>query len=57
MNSYKIYSPRKFVCLYYVRVKLPIQIFINVGFVVPCIFKYSNKTPNQMQQSVVKFIA
>jgi ascorbate-specific PTS system EIIC-type component UlaA len=26
-------------------------------FVVPCIFKYSNKTPNQMQQSVVKFIA
>jgi hypothetical protein len=29
----------------------------NLGFVVPCIFKYSNKTPNQMHQSVVKFIA
>jgi hypothetical protein len=28
-----------------------------LGFVVPCIFKYSNKTPNQMQQPVVKFIA
>jgi hypothetical protein len=23
-------------------------------FAVPCIFKYSNKTPNEMQQSVVK---
>ena len=26
-------------------------------FVVPCIFNHSNKTPNQMQQSIVKFIA
>jgi hypothetical protein len=26
-------------------------------FVVPCIFNYSNKTPNQMQKSIVKFIA
>ena len=26
-------------------------------FVVPCIFSHSNKTPNQMQQSIVKFIA
>jgi hypothetical protein len=31
--------------------------YMDLGFVVPCIFKYSNKTPNQMQQSVVKFIA
>jgi hypothetical protein len=31
--------------------------FGNFGFVVPCIFKYSNKTPNQTQQPVVKFIA
>jgi hypothetical protein len=30
---------------------------LNLGFVVSCIFKYSNKTPNQMQQSVVKCIA
>jgi hypothetical protein len=30
---------------------------LNLGFLVPCIFKYSNKTLNQMQQSVVKFIA
>jgi hypothetical protein len=29
MNSYKIYSPHKFVSLHYVRVKLPIQIFIT----------------------------
>jgi hypothetical protein len=29
----------------------------NLGFVVPCIFKYSNKTSNQMQQSIVTFIA
>jgi len=28
---------------------------VNVGFVVPCIFNHSNKTPNWMQQSVVKF--
>jgi ATP-dependent Zn protease len=28
-----------------------------LGFVVPRVFKYSNKTPNQMQHSVVKFIA
>jgi len=27
----------------------------NLGFVVPCIFNHSNKTPNKMQQSVVKF--
>ena len=27
----------------------------NLGFVVPCIFNHSNKTPNQMQQSIVKF--
>jgi hypothetical protein len=33
-----------------------IQFFVNLGFVVPCIFKYSNKTPNQMHQSVVTFI-
>jgi hypothetical protein len=33
------------------------NLLINLGFVVPCIFKYSNKTPNQMQQSIVKFIA
>ena len=26
----------------------------NLGFVVPCIFSHSNKTPNQMQQSIVK---
>jgi hypothetical protein len=31
--------------------------FFNLGFVVLCILKYSNKTPNQMQKSVVKFIA
>jgi hypothetical protein len=30
---------------------------MNLGLVVPCIFKYSNKITNQMQQSVVKFIA
>jgi hypothetical protein len=30
---------------------------LSLGFVVPCIFKYSNNTPNQMQQSVVTFIA
>jgi hypothetical protein len=31
---------------------------IYLGFVVvPCIFKHSNKTPNQMQQSIVKLIA
>jgi hypothetical protein len=30
---------------------------ISLGFVVPCIFKYPNKTPNQMQQSIVTFIA
>jgi hypothetical protein len=29
----------------------------NLGFVVPSIFKHSNKTPNQMQQSIVKLIA
>jgi hypothetical protein len=34
-----------------------IDCILNLGFVVPCIFKYSNKTPNQMQQPVVKFIA
>jgi hypothetical protein len=28
-----------------------------LGFVVPCVIKHSNKTSNQMQQSVVKFIA
>jgi hypothetical protein len=28
---------------------------VNLGFVVPCIFNHSNKTPNQMQQSIVKF--
>jgi hypothetical protein len=28
-----------------------------LGFVIPSIFKYSNKAPNQMQQSVLKFIA
>jgi hypothetical protein len=27
---------------------------LNLGFVVPCNFKHSNKTPNQMQQSIVK---
>jgi hypothetical protein len=27
-----------------------------LGFVVPCIFKYSIKTPNQMHQSIVTFI-
>jgi hypothetical protein len=27
-----------------------------LGFVVPCFFKYSNKTFNQMQQSIVTFI-
>jgi hypothetical protein len=26
-----------------------------LGFVVPCIINHSNKTPNQMQQSIVKF--
>jgi hypothetical protein len=26
-----------------------------LGFVVPCIFNHSNKTPNYMQQSIVKF--
>ena len=26
----------------------------NLGFVVPCIFNHSNKTPNQTQQSIVK---
>jgi hypothetical protein len=29
---------------------------LTLGFVVPYIFKYSNKTPNQMQQSIVTFI-
>jgi hypothetical protein len=29
----------------------------KLGFVVPCIFKHSNKTSNQMQQSIVTFIA
>jgi len=29
--------------------------FPNLRFAVPCIFNHSNKTPNQMQQSVVKF--
>jgi len=28
----------------------------NLGFVVPCIFSHSNKTPNWMQQSIVKFL-
>jgi hypothetical protein len=28
---------------------------MNLGFVVPCIFNPSNKTPNYMQQSIVKF--
>jgi hypothetical protein len=26
-----------------------------LGFVVPCMFNHSNKTPNQMQQSSAKF--
>jgi hypothetical protein len=30
---------------------------LYLWFVVPCIFKYSNKTPNQMQQLIVKFTA
>jgi hypothetical protein len=28
---------------------------LNLGFVVSCIFNNSNKTPNQKQQSIVKF--
>ena len=28
---------------------------MNLEFVVPCIFSHSNKTPNWMQQSLVKF--
>jgi hypothetical protein len=32
-------------------------VYEYLGFVVPCIFKYPNKTPNQMQHSVVTFIA
>jgi hypothetical protein len=35
----------------------PTPTYMKLGFVVPCFFKYSNKTPNRMQQSVVKFIA
>ena len=27
----------------------------GLGFVVPCIFNHSNKTSNQLQQSIVKF--
>ena len=30
-------------------------IHVFLGFVVPCIFSHSNKAPNQMQQSIVKF--
>jgi hypothetical protein len=30
--------------------------FIYLGFVVPCIFKYSVKTSNQMQQPIVIFV-
>jgi hypothetical protein len=33
------------------------KICLNLEIVVPSIFKYSNKTPNQMHQSVVKCIA
>ena len=29
----------------------------TLRFVVPCIFNHSNKTTNQMQQSIVKFTA
>jgi hypothetical protein len=29
----------------------------NLRFVVPCFFNHSNKTTNQIQQSIVKFIA
>jgi hypothetical protein len=28
----------------------------NLGFVVPCIFKYSNKTSNQMHQSIIHLL-
>jgi len=31
------------------------KVSFNLGFVVPCIFNPSNKTPNAMQQSNVKF--
>jgi hypothetical protein len=34
-----------------------VHYFRILGFVVLCLLKYSNKTPNQMQQLVVKFIA
>jgi hypothetical protein len=40
-----------------VRTQLYIITQLHLGFVVPCVFKYSNKTPNHTQQSVVKFIA
>jgi hypothetical protein len=32
------------------------SLFSFLEFVVPCFFKYSNKTPNQMHQSNVTFI-
>ena len=32
-----------------------IMIKMTLGFVVPCIFCHSNKTPNKMQQSNLKF--
>jgi hypothetical protein len=35
---------------------LPPKYLQNLGLVVPCIFKYSNKTPTQMHQSIVTFI-
>jgi hypothetical protein len=28
---------------------------MDLGFVVLCIFDHSNKTPNQIQQSIIKF--
>jgi hypothetical protein len=34
-----------------------VRVCVFLGFVVPCIFKHSNETPNQMQQSIAKFIA
>jgi hypothetical protein len=37
--------------------RIPSEAWMFLGFVVPYIFKHSNKTPNQMQQSIVKFNA
>jgi len=30
---------------------------MDLRFAIPCIFNHSNKTPNLMQKSIVKFIA